>query len=303
MLNLKQLRQKSAGQLDPLDFDLLLSAALKKPREFLYIHPEQKITAGQLNNFKKLLARRKRGEPLAYLLGHKEFFGLDFKVNKNVLIPRPETEIMVEAAARQISNINPEYSGQISNKIQNQNNKIILVDVGTGSGCIPIALSKVLNIKNIKIFATDISAKALKVAQYNAKKHGVKIIFKKGHLLKPILSTMKQFNNLTMIITANLPYGWKAWKNNTSAEAKGLKFEPAIALFTDKNGLQLYEELLKQISQINIQYLISNIFIYLEIDPRQTKLIKPLIKKYLPVAKVEIKKDLGSRDRLVIIKN
>ena len=97
-----------------------------------------------------------------------------------MLIPRPETEIMVEAAARQISNINPEYSGQISNKIQNQNNKIILVDVGTGSGCIPIALSKVLNIKNIKIFATDISAKALKVAQYNAKKHGVKIIFKKA---------------------------------------------------------------------------------------------------------------------------
>ena len=113
---------------------------------------------------------------------------------------------------------------------------------------------------------------------------------------------MKQFNNLTMIITANLPYGWKAWKNNTSAEAKGLKFEPAIALFTDKNGLQLYEELLKQISQIVTCYGIR-IMCFLEIDPRQTKLIKPLIKKYLPTAKVEIKKDLGSRDRLVIIKN
>lgn len=263
--------EKKYGQsIDLLDLDLLLAAAFKKTREFLYIHPEQKISARQFNNFKKLLARRKRGEPLAYLLGHKEFYGLDFKVNKNTLIPRPETEIMVAEI------------------LKNKNIKTI-ADIGTGSGCIAIALAK--NNPNLKVYATDISAQALPVAKTNAKKHRVKIIFKKGNLLDPI-------KNIKLdAVAANLPYGWKSWKNNTSAETKGLKFEPSIALFTDKNGLQLYEELLKQLRGGHYK------IIFLEIDPRQTKLITPLIKKYLPTAKVEIKKDLGCRDRLVIIKN
>ena len=276
MSNLKQLRQKYNGQIDPLDFDLLLASALGKTREFVFTYPETRLTATQTKTFIKNLRRRQKGEPLAYLVGHKEFFGLDFLVNKNVLIPRPETELMVEEVLK--------------------NKKIKTVaDIGTGSGCIAISLAK--NNPGLKVYATDVSAGALKVARQNAKKHNVKIIFKKGSLLKPLKNVRLD------AIAANLPYlpagrqvAGRAWKNNSSAESTGLKFEPASALFAGKKGLQLYKELFKQIRPGDKK------IIFLEIDPRQTSLIKSLIKKYFPKAGIEIKKDLCGRDRLVIVK-
>lgn len=266
-----------------LEAEILLSVVLKKPREFLPAHGEKKLTDGQIAKFKSLISHRLKGEPIAYLTGHKEFYGLDFKVNENVLIPRPETELMVEEALKLVTHI-PQ--------------PITLIDVGTGSGCVIIALAK-QNI-NGKLFAIDISAKALTVAKQNARTHNVhkKIKFLKGDLLSPLIhNSVFKTADSDLIITANLPYGWKAWKNNTSVDSIGLKFEPEIALYTGKHGLELYKKLFKQIKKL----LIAG-YALCEIDPRQTAKIKQLVKRELPEANCQIKKDLSGLNRLAIIK-
>lgn len=271
-----------------LDAEILLDFTLKKSKEFLYAHPEKNLTTTQSRLFKNLVARRAKHEPVAYLTGQKSFSGLDFFVDKNVLIPRPETETLVEEAIKKI--LNTKY------KIPNTS----IVDVGTGSGAIAVTLAR--RLPNTKIFATEISSAALKVARKNARRHKVAVTFLCGNLLQPFLNLKSKILNLkSLVIVANLPYGWKAWKNTSSAETAGLKFEPQIALFTGKNGLELYEKLLKQINLLiaNYQLPITSIF---EIDPRQTKLITKLIRATFPTAKIEIKKDLAGRDRIVILK-
>ncbi|MDO8592489.1 MAG: peptide chain release factor N(5)-glutamine methyltransferase [bacterium] len=265
-----------------LEAELLLSHVLKKPREFLLAHGEKKISAWQTASLESLIARRLKGEPIAYLAGHKEFYGLDFIVNKDVLIPRPETELIVEEALKPIAR-SPQ--------------PVTLLDIGTGSGCVIITLAKLIT--NCKFLAADISAKALTVAKQNAKHHGVakNIKFLKGDLLSPVIYNSK-FSILTsnLIILANLPYGWSAWKNNTSADTVGLRFEPKIALYAGKNGLELYEKLFKQIKTLR-----GDITALCEIDPRQTGKMRQLAKQYLPQAKLQIKKDLCGLNRLVII--
>ncbi len=253
-----------------LDAEVLLSFVIKKSKEHLYTYPDEKLTATQTKKFAELIKRRSTGEPVAYLVGYKEFFGLNFKVNKTVLIPRPETEIMIEEV------------------IKNKNVKTI-IDIGTGSGCIAVTLAK--HFPKAKIYAGDICKRALKVAQTNATTHKVKINFKPGNLLEP-------FKNIKAdILIANLPYGWNAWKNNTNAETIGLKFEPKKALFTDEHGLRLYRELLEQI----IKSKINPRFIYFEYDHRQTAELKELVKQYLPEYKIKIKKDLAGLDRVIIL--
>ncbi|MFA6306222.1 MAG: peptide chain release factor N(5)-glutamine methyltransferase [Patescibacteria group bacterium] len=261
-----------------LEAEILLSAILKKPREFLLAHGEKKLSKKQINNYLKLLARRLKGEPVAYLTGHKEFYGLDFIVNKNVLIPRPETELMVDEAL---------------NILKHNQQHATLIDVGTGSGCVIITLAKISKSKANNFIGIDISAKALTIAKKNAYAHGAKNIkFLHGNLLEPIT----KIRNQKFIILANLPYGWKAWKNNSSADTIGLKFEPEIALYTGKNGLELYEELFKQIKALQIAG-----YALCEFDPRQTVKMKQLIKRKLPRANCQIKKDLAGLNRLVII--
>ena len=275
-----------------LEAEILLSYILKKNREFLFTYPEKELNIKQVRNYKKLIIRRLKGEPIAYLTGQKEFYGLNFLVNKNVLIPRPETELMVEEALK---------------RIRHSRKRITLVDVGTGSGCLIITLvikelsSEVSELSSF--WGIDISKPALAVARKNAKFHKVdhKIKFIMGNLLEPIIKNRKsQIANRKLIILANLPYGWKEWKNNCSMETVGLKFEPEIALFAGKNGLQTYKELLKQIVRLAVVCR-QGLICLLEFDPRQMNLIKRLIKKHLPEAKLQIKKDLAGHNRLAII--
>lgn len=315
MKTIKTLERKYHKTIDINELDLIIAFVIKKPREFLYTHPEQKITLWQSLKIKKLVSQRRRGIPIAYLFGRKEFFGLDFLVNKNTLVPRPETELLVEEARDIILRVNDESPRQT-----------ILIDVGTGSGCIPISIVKNLPLSFLRkqestintedsclrrndnesgniitIFATDISTKAILVARQNAKKHGVEIIFRLGNLLEPVRDVLENAENeTTVIITANLPYGWKGWTNEGAVESLSLKYEPQIALFTNKNGLQLYEELLIQIKKFTglKKYKITCLF---EFDPRQTEEITQLINYSFPNAEVEIKKDLAGRDRLVVI--
>jgi len=275
--------QKKYSSLDNLDLELLLAKSIHKPKNFILIHPEYRLSFLEKIYLTYFVYLRKKGYSVASIIGHKEFYGLDFFVNKKVLIPRPETELMVE-----------EVVDIMNNELKIKNDKTILIDVGTGSGCIPISILK--NIKEpIQTFAIDISKPALRVAKKNAEMHNTNINFLHGNLLEPILKSYNlQANQL--IITANLPYITEQQFQNEAS----IQQEPKNALVANKQGLALYEELLKQIES---KLLIANcsMLIFLEIDPSQTKAISNLIQQLLPDAKIEIKKDLAGLDRLVKI--
>ncbi|KKP59465.1 MAG: Release factor glutamine methyltransferase [Candidatus Magasanikbacteria bacterium GW2011_GWC2_34_16] len=281
MLNLSNIQKKYSGKIAATDLDLLLAASINQPRVFLLTHPEYRPSILSRIKFAYYLYLYKKGYSVAAILKHKEFFGLDFYVNKHVLIPRPDTEIMVETVIKKIKNY--------------EKSNLILIDIGTGSGCIPISIIKNIN-NNIKTIAIDISRQALRVAKKNAKIHNVNINFLHGDLLSPFNNlSIYQFNNL--IITANLPY----LTNNQFISEPSIQKEPQLALVADNtNGLSLYEKLLLQIQPL---LLITNcsLLICLEIDPSQIKAIKSLINRYLPQAKITIKKDLSGLDRLVEI--
>ncbi|MBU1132345.1 peptide chain release factor N(5)-glutamine methyltransferase [Patescibacteria group bacterium] len=261
-----------------LDAEIILSFVLKKPREFLFAHPEKLLTPAQYRWFERLIGKRSEFVPLAYITGKKEFFGLTFFVNKNVLIPRPETELLVEESIRLIQ----------KKEIKN------IAEIGTGSGCVIISLAKNLKEKALDFFAVDISKDALQIAKKNSEHHTVKsqINFLRGNLALPVRK--KKID----LLLANLPYLDPAKKTDfESADVKSLKHEPKIALYGGTDGLESYEELFRQIKKF--EYSPSHILI--EIGDNQAIPIKKIIGCHLPKAKIEILKDLAGRDRVVKI--
>jgi len=295
-MTIHDLFAKYFSKLDRLDLELISAHIIKKSREFVLAHPEYEIPKLKIVNCKLKIARRMNNEPLAYILGHKEFYRLDFKVNKHTLIPRPETELLVELAMQEVKSMKKVAS---------------VVDVGTGSGNIIISLAKNLQNKKIKYFGVDISKKALQVAKYNAKKNKVnkKINFLHGDLLnnKKLFNkkTKKQFNNLTII--ANLPYLSKKNYGETLPNVKN--YEPKSALYSSKNGLWHYEKLLQQIKNLHASYSpalpagrLFHTSCFLEFSPEQKNNLKVLIKKILPSAQIEFKKDLAKKWRVCTIK-
>ncbi len=206
-----------------LDAEVLMSAAINRPREFLYAHPEYELRNEEVIRYNAFVRRRAAREPVAYITGKKEFYGLDFFVDDRVLIPRPETEEIVENALA----ILQKSSGQCA-----------VIDVGTGSGCIIIAIAKA-SIIDHKYAAVDISIEALDVARKNANQHGVqnKIAFFHGNLIEPILnSPQKKFD--AIIIAANLPYITQAQYKTLEPEIVG--YEPSSALLTPTDDYYYY---------------------------------------------------------------
>jgi|BioPla2DNA2_1021312.scaffolds.fasta_scaffold00127_37 release factor glutamine methyltransferase len=282
--------------------EILMAFLLKKEKEFILTHPELAVPKNIYQKYKKLEKERLAGWPIATLIGHKEFYGLNFFINKDVLVPRPETEIMVE---------------EIINIIKNKQNKLILIDLGTGSGAIIISVAheskKMFPGKYQKnIFrALDISLPALRIAKKNAilNKQAKKIKFLSGNLLEPLINKkdFNDFSNHELIIAANLPYLTPSQVKNSPS----IKKEPKIALVAGPDGLKYYRELFKQLKEIKKVFRqdksFSNRFkkpitLLCEIDPSQTKSIKILTQKYFPSAKLTIKKDLAQKNRLAIIK-
>lgn len=208
---------------DRSEAEIILAQILGKDRSFLFAHPEFKVSPTQVRKLKEYVKRRSQNEPLAYILGYKEFYGLNFYVNKNVLIPRPVSEVLIEKILDHI-------------KVSNLSN-LIICDVGTGSGCIAISLAKLL--PKTKICATDISKAALKVARRNAKLHKVdsKITFLQGDLLSPLAGKLD-------IIVANLPYVKVNQINKLPPEIS--EWEPRIALDGGADGMSLYRRLFAQ---------------------------------------------------------
>ena len=279
IVTIADLQNKYFGKIDHLDFDLLVAHVIKKSREFVMSHPEHKLSPLKIVNCKLKITRRMRDEPLAYILGHKEFYGLDFKVSPDTLIPRPETELLVELAIQET---------------KNKKQKTSIIDVGTGSGNIIISIAKNVS-HEIKFYATDISSAAIAIAKANAKIHNVnqKIKFLHGNLLEPVFENCKlKIENSQMIILANLPYLSKEIYNATLPNVK--KYEPKSALYSPKEGLDHYEKLLQQISRLNP----TICTIFLEISPEQKNKITKIIKSILPQSKIEFRKDLANRWRL-----
>lgn len=256
-----------------LDAEVLLSNVIKQSREFFYTHPEQKLTSVQQKKFDDLVSKRSKGVPVAYLVNSKEFYGFDFFVNENVLIPRPETELLID----EVKNL---YKKGFK-----------IADIGTGSGCIAITLSKILD---IEVLATDLSKEALKIAKINAKRLKSKVKFFQGNLLEPIIKQEVD------IIVANLPYGDKTvWKKRSSLDTIGLEFEPEMALYSTQNGCGHFEILFNQIKQNNI----TTKYILLEMDSNQERKVTDIIRNTLPETTLEIKKDLAGLKRIIIVKN
>lgn len=270
---------ESAQQLHPissspdLDAELLLAYTLRKPREFLFTHPEHVMNKAQQLRFSRLLKRRLNREPIAYLLGHKEFFGLNLKVNPAVLIPRPETELVVEEVIR-----------QIRPKVMGQKKGIHILDIGVGSGAIALAIKK--NIPSTQVYGTDTSRAALKVAKENARQLHLKVNLRYGQFTLPF--PQKKFD----CIVSNPPY-------LTTREMKNpdLAYEPASALLGGRAGLEVYAELLKK----SVHQLSPDGVIVLEIGATQATPLRKMIQKTLPGAQVRVKKDMAGKDRILFI--
>ena len=277
------LQQSGSSTSVHLDAEVLLSFVTSKPKGYLLSHPERKLTASQQKKFSTLITKRKRGVPIAYLTGQQEFYKLNFFVTKDTLIPRPETETLIEQTISQ--------AREIINQ-QTKKKTIIIADIGTGSGCIAVTLAKYL--PQTKVIATDIFAKAITTAKKNAQQHEVqkKVTFILGDLLQPWLKRKGKKTPLKPdIIVANLPY-------LTKIELQNVPHEPREALYGGKMGLELIEKLLFQSTTIT-----PNTFaILLEIGPGQIEALKYIVETKMPDKKLAFVKDLADRDRVAIIK-
>lgn len=260
-----------------LEIEVLLAYVLKKNREYLFGHKDQDISDNDFNKFKTLISRHRDGEPVAYLTNEKEFFGMKFYVDRRALIPRPETETLVEKIIDFVNN-NNEYKKEVT-----------IVDVGTGSGNIAVALAK--HLPNSLITATDVSKEALEVARKNINFYGFE---ERIELIESdLLEKMKE--RKFDIIVANLPYIGTKENNFVSKEA--LEFEPHKALFGGDDGLSLYEKLFKFIEQHGN----CNAYLLGEIGFMHREKMERLIKKYFASCLFQIISDLAGLDRYFIV--
>ncbi|HJN84761.1 MAG TPA: peptide chain release factor N(5)-glutamine methyltransferase [Patescibacteria group bacterium] len=255
----------------------ILTHVLNISHADLLAHDDKDVSLFQKSRAIRMAKARSRNTPMAYLLGSRSFFGRQFAVNDHSLIPRPETEIMVEES------------------VALSDDNSMFIDVGVGSGAIAITL----NLETSRpVIGTDISKRALKIAKKNAHKLKAQVDFHEGSLLEPIWpNELKRYERV--VITANLPYlSEDMWKTSPD-EVKD--YEPKVALVSDaSDGLDLYRELMMQINSRRDE-LPKELFVLLEIDPRQDKLIKPMLGEVAPGVSFEIKNDLAGKPRVVIL--
>ena len=230
--------------------------------------PSQALT------FSELIQRRINHEPTAYITGHKEFFGIDFKVSHDTLIPRPDTELLVEKAIELANN--------------GFSKSCLIADIGTGCGAIAIALA--LHLPQAKIYATDISPAALEVAESNCQKYKVsnRVRLLQGDLLEPLPEPVQ-------LIVANLPYIGEPELLKLPLEIS--MFEPPLALAGGTDGLRQIERLLFQASS----KLLNGGAVLLEVGYDQGQAVKDLARKCFPPSEITVVTDLSGLDRVVTI--
>lgn len=255
--------------------ELLFAYVLGKSQEWTIAHLEFDVNDTDLKKFVLLASRYAKGEPLAYLTNKKEFYGLEFYVDERVLIPRPETEYLVEEAV---------------NFVQKKCSKLrpVMLDIGTGSGNIAISIAKQLN--EVDVFALDVSEKALEVALINARNREVnnKIQFIHSNLLDNF------FVQKVDVIVANLPY--IGTEVNRFVESNTLEFEPNSALFAGSDGLDLYKKMFQQLQARKIDFS----FMVAEFGFGQSDAMKNVLNQYFD-HNFRVEKDLAGIDRYFIV--
>jgi len=260
-----------------LDAEVLLAHTLGCQRAQLYAHPERMLQSSERARYKELVARRARREPLAYLTGHREFYGLDLLVDHRVLIPRPETEVLVERAII-------EGKGLLEDR-----GRLIVADIGTGCGAIAIALA--VHLPSTQVYATDISPPALAVASHNCRRHGVarRVHLLCGDLLSPLPHQVD-------MIVANLPYVAPTEMGALPPEVS--RYEPRRAWDGGADGLELIGRLLAQAPA----YLNDGGCILLEIGAAQGDAAREMAAGYFPTEKVEVLRDGAGLDRVILVR-
>ena len=257
-----------------VEAELLLGHVLGMSRTQLYTEPERVLTSAETRHLRRLVRRRLDHEPTAYILGHCEFYGIDFCIDRHTFISRPETELLVEKAV------------ELAQRISHPGRQITIADVGTGCGAIAINLA--LALPQAKIYATDISTSALRVAGMNCRRHGVnsQVGLLQGNLLEPLPQPVD-------MIVANLPYIKDCEFKDLSPEI--INFEPTIALSGGEDGLDKIQQMLEQMpGKLNYEACFL-----LEIGQEQGEMLTSLIKSYFPQASIELISDLGGIERVV----
>ncbi len=252
-----------------LEAELLLAHLLQRARPYLLAHPEASLTPEQAATYAAHIARRAGGEPLPYITGRVEFYGLDFTVTPAVLIPRPETELLVEEALVWLQD-HPQATA---------------ADIGAGSGCIAVTLA--VQTPALRLIATDCSLAALSVARANAERHGVavRITFLEGDLLAPLLAPVE-------LLVSNPPY---VAEDEWDALPSSVRREPRAALLAGPEGLDALRRLLGQAPE----FLRSGGLLLIEIGERQGTAARALAQAAFPHADVRILTDLAGKERLL----
>ncbi len=259
-----------------LDVELLLADVLSYQRIDLYTKFDQPLTTEERERFKFALRRRMAGEPVAYILGYKEFYGLSFLVNDAVLIPRPDTEHLIERAFKHLDLLD-EPSPRV-------------LDVGTGSGCIGLTLKKLR--PNLNVEAWDVEARALELAKKNAEELGVAITFLQRDALKadswrPVEAV--RFD----LICSNPPYIGLSEKSMLPPSV--LKFEPHTALFAENDGKLFYQSFAEYAPQV----LTDDGYIMLEFGYQQSPAVQEIFEAFR-WRQIEVIKDLAGHDRVLV---
>ena len=284
------------GVADPkAETEYLLSHLLNCKRSGLYLKHDKSLAIDEFQRFMDWLNRRIAREPSQYIIGEQEFWGLEFKVTRDVLIPRPETEILVEEAVKTVRSQESEVRSQNTkihySELRTPDSKLIL-DLCTGSGCIAVSLAK--EIPDCHIYAVDVSEKALYVARENAERHGGvadRINFLQGDLFGP-LKCLKLVKRVDLIVS-NPPYIAKTMMKDLQPEIRD--YEPEIAVYAGEDGLDFYRRIISEAPK----YLAKDGCILLEMGYGQAEEIKKLIEQHKAFEHIDIKKDFAGIDRVI----
>lgn len=269
---------KGSKENPKLDAQVLLAYVIGKGTAYLFAHSEDPLRGEAAEKFQRLIERRARHEPVAYLIGHKEFYKRDFIVNPHVLIPRPDTETLIDSAKELIKT------------------NSLIVDVGTGSGAIALTLAAETG---HPVVAIDADPRALAIAKLNAEELGLnkRVAFFEGNLLEPLLTESNgEALGEHVIVVANLPYiserQYEALEPNVKA------YEPKAALVSGVDGLDHYDALFDSIAKRRFAFP-AHLDVLIEIDPSQKQSAPALIRNHFPQAKITVINDLTNRARVL----
>jgi release factor glutamine methyltransferase len=269
------------------DAEVLLAEALKRndlthDRAWIIAHPEFALPTTIMDVYQDFLSQRESNKPVAYITGHKEFFGRDFACDQRALIPRPETEHLVQATLDLLT--------------QNPAKTYAILELGTGCGNIITTLAAELTTRNqpFSAIATDIAPEALSLAQQNATNHTAAHI---QFIQADLFDHPDLVSHQADVLIANLPYVEDTWRHDPQAQADVVFFEPEIALFGGPDGLDIYRRFFTQAAA----HLTSTGFVIIEYGERQTEYLLPIIKAAMPDYAVTVHQDYAGLDRYVII--